>query len=154
MRKAPRGEVDRDERLEKSSTCEMGIQVSCGYFAEISEKGALRKSSAKVGEIMRERCRQKGVELEEGRAMPDLVHILPTVSPKYSIAVTIGYLKGRSAIRLQREVFKTREILFGRTLWAQGYFTIQGAFLIPPVQPVAFIRGLDKEVCSRALVIT
>jgi len=42
-----------------------------------------------VGKILRELCRQKGLELLEGKAMPDHVHVLLSVPPQYSVAHTI-----------------------------------------------------------------
>ena len=55
--------------------------------------GSLRRE---VGEILRDLCRQKSIELEEGKAMADHIHMLLSVPPKYSIAMAIGYLKGKS----------------------------------------------------------
>ena len=66
-------------------------------------------------------CQHRGIELLEGKAMPDHVHMLLSVPPKYSIAHTIGYLKGKSAIRIHRNVLKTRGTLFGRSFWSRGY---------------------------------
>ena len=80
--------------------------------------GRARKS---IGKILRELCRQKDVELVEGKAMPDHIHMLLSVPPKYSIAMTMGYLKGKSAIRIHREVLRTKGTLFGREFWARGY---------------------------------
>jgi putative transposase len=57
----------------------------------------------------------------EGKAMPDHIHMLLSVPPKYSIAMTMGYLKGKSAIRIHREVLRTKGTLFGRDFWARGY---------------------------------
>ena len=74
-----------------------------------------------IGRILRELCRQKDVELLEGKAMPDHVHMLLSVPPRYSIAMTVGYLKGKSAIRIHREIMRTKGTLFGRTFWARGY---------------------------------
>ena len=74
-----------------------------------------------IGKILRELCRQKGLELVEGKAMPDHIHMLLSVPPKYSIAMTMGYLKGKSAIRIHREVLRTKGTLFGREFWARGY---------------------------------
>jgi putative transposase len=74
-----------------------------------------------IGAILRDLCRQKGVELVEGKAMPDHVHMLLSIPPKYSVAMTMGYLKGKSAIRIHRELLKTKGTLFGRSFWARGY---------------------------------
>ena len=53
--------------------------------------------------------------------MVDHIHMLLSVPPKYSIAMTIGYLKGKSAIRVHRELLRTRGTLFGRSFWSRGY---------------------------------
>ena len=80
------------------------------------------KLRGQIGEILRDLCRQKdGLELLEGKAMPDHIHLLLSVPPKYSIAMTIGYLKGKSSIRISRDLLKTKGTLFGRKFWARGY---------------------------------
>ena len=101
------------------------VKWECKYHVVILPKyrkkvlyGKVRRG---VGEILRELCRQKGIELEEGNAMPDHIHILLSVPPKYSIAMAIGYLKGKSAIRIHRDLLKTKGTLFGRAFWARGY---------------------------------
>jgi putative transposase len=53
--------------------------------------------------------------------MPDHIHLLLSVPPRYSIAMAIGYLKGKSAIRIHRELLHTKGTLFGRSFWARGY---------------------------------
>jgi putative transposase len=80
--------------------------------------GKLRR---RIGKILRDLCRQKEVELVEGKAMPDHIHMLLSVPPRYSIAMILGYLKGQSAIRIHRELLKTKGTLFGRSFWARGY---------------------------------
>jgi putative transposase len=80
--------------------------------------GELRR---RIGEILRELCRHKGVELEEGNALPDHIHMLLSVPPKYSIAMTIGYLKSKSAIRIHRQLLKMKGTLYSRAFWARGY---------------------------------
>jgi putative transposase len=75
----------------------------------------------RVGEILRQLCRQKEIELEEGNALPDHIHMVLSVPPKYSVAMAIGFLKGKSAVRIHRQVLKTKGTLFGQTFWARGY---------------------------------
>src|SRR5271166_5362478 len=67
------------------------------------------------GNILAMRCRFAG------KAMPDHIHMLLSVPPRYSVAMTIGYLKGKSATRIHRELLKTKGTLFGRSFWARGY---------------------------------
>jgi putative transposase len=48
------------------------------------------KQRRRIGEILRELCRQKDVGMVEGNAAIDHIHMLLSVPPKYSIAMTIG----------------------------------------------------------------
>ena len=80
--------------------------------------GRLRKQ---IGAILRDLCRQKEVELVEGKAMPDHIHMLLKIPPKFSVAMTMGFLKAKSAIRIHRELLRTKGTLFGRSFWARGY---------------------------------
>ncbi|WP_419617411.1 IS200/IS605 family transposase [Thiolapillus sp.] len=80
--------------------------------------GMLRKE---IGGILRELYRQQGVELIEGYAMRDHIHMLLMIPPKYSVANTIGFLKGKSAIRIFREYLQVKRNFTGRHFWARGY---------------------------------
>jgi len=88
-------------------------------------------------------CRQKGLELEEGKAMGDHIHMLLSIPPKFSIAMAIGYLKGKSAVRTHRQLLKTQGTLFGRSFWAKGYFvSIVG---IDEIQIRQYIKEQEKS---------
>ena len=101
------------------------VTWECKYHVVILPKYRQKvfygKFRRQVGEILRELCRQKEVELIEGNAAPDHIHMLLSVPPKYSIAHTIGFLKGKSAIHIHRNLLKTKGTLFGRSFWARGY---------------------------------
>lgn len=51
---------------------------------------------ADLGEIFRKLCRYKGMEIIEGHLMPDHVHMLLAIPPKYSVSSVMGRLKGRA----------------------------------------------------------
>ena len=91
------------------------------FIPKYRRKVLYGKLRMKIGQMMRELCRQKGIELLEGNAPADHIHMVLSVPPKYSISMTIGYLKGKSAVRIHRELIKTRGTLFGRSFWARGY---------------------------------
>jgi len=80
--------------------------------------GVLRKD---IGGIFRDLCRQTGVELVEGHAMGDHVHMLLMIPPKFSVAHTVGFLKGKSAIRIFRDYVQLKRNFTGRHFWARGY---------------------------------
>ena len=58
------------------------------------------KFRSDVGRILRDLCRQKGVEVLEGTLRPDHVHMCLQIAPKFSLAFVIGFLKGKSAVRV------------------------------------------------------
>ena len=100
------------------------VRWDCKYHVVIVPKyrrkllfGKLRRQ---IGPILRELCRQRGIELIEGHAMPDHVHMCLAIPPKYSVAYTIGFLKGKSAIRIHRQYEKDRRV-WGKHFWAAGY---------------------------------
>src|SRR3954469_16968840 len=54
--------------------------------------------------------------------MPDHVHMMISIPPKYAVSQVIGYIKGKSAIHMAR-VYGERERNFtGQHFWARGYF--------------------------------
>jgi putative transposase len=66
----------------------------CKYHVVIvpkyRQKAFYGKQRRRIGAILRELCRQEDVELIEGNAAIDHIHMLLSVPPKYSIAMTIG----------------------------------------------------------------
>ncbi|BBA32122.1 transposase IS200-family protein [Methylocaldum marinum] len=80
--------------------------------------GTLRR---RIGGIFRELCRQVGIELVEGHAMPDHIHLCLSIPPKFSVAYTVGFLKGKSAVRIHREFLGQKRNFTGLHFWAKGY---------------------------------
>ena len=57
-----------------------------------------------LGTVFRELAQRKECKIEEGHLMPDHVHMLISIPPKYSVAEVIGYLKGKSSIWIAQNV--------------------------------------------------
>ncbi len=79
--------------------------------------GKLRE---RIGPILRDLCRQKGVEILEGHCMSDHVHVCLSIPPKYSVAYIVGFMKGKSAIRIHRDLLKEGRT-YGLHFWTVGY---------------------------------
>ncbi len=63
--------------------------------------GILRGEIARsVRAIIRQLCEWKRVEILEGNVQSDHIHLVLSVPPKYSISEFIGFLKGKSAIKI------------------------------------------------------
>jgi putative transposase len=73
-----------------------------------------------IGRILHNLCKMRGVELLEGKAMPDHIHLCLSIPPEYSVAHTIGFLKGKSAVRIHRELLGHRRMT-GLHFWTRGY---------------------------------
>ena len=80
--------------------------------------GRLKKE---MGKILRELFRQKGVEVLEGHAMIDHVHVCVSIPPKLSVAEVVGFVKGKSAIRIHREYLGRKQNFTGFHFWSRGY---------------------------------
>ena len=100
------------------------VRWDCKYHVVIVPKyrkkalyGKFRKG---VGNFLTELCRQKSIEMVEGHLMPDHIHMCLSIPPKYSVAFAIGFLKGKSAIRIHRELLKMRRVT-GLHFWSRGY---------------------------------
>jgi putative transposase len=54
------------------------------------------------GDVFRQLALQKESRVEEGHLLPDHVHMLIAIPPKYAVAQVVGLIKGKSAIHLAR----------------------------------------------------
>ena len=75
-----------------------------------------------LGAIFRELAARKECEIMEGHLMPDHVHMLISVPPKYAVAQVMGFIKGKSAIHIARVYAGRRRNLVGQHFWARGYW--------------------------------
>ena len=113
------------------------VRWDCKYHVVIIPKYRKRKLYGKfirnVGDIIKDLCQQRGVELLEGSLKSDHIHMCLSVPPKFSIAFVIGFLKGKSAVRIHRYSLKqTNE---------------RQAFLVPRI--LRSTVGLDEETIRK-----
>ncbi len=75
-----------------------------------------------LGEILRNLCQWKGVEIIEGHLMPDHVHMLAGIPPKIGVPGFMGCLKGKSSLLMSGKAcepqvqVREQEVLGGRLL--------------------------------------
>ena len=75
-----------------------------------------------IGRILRQLCSYKGVEIIEGHLMPDHIHMLVSIPPKYSVSSIMGYLKGKSALMIFDKHANLKYKFGNRHFWAEGYY--------------------------------
>ena len=54
--------------------------------------------------------------------MPDHVHMLLSIPPKYAVSQIVGFIKGKSAIHLARVYGERKRNFVGQHFWARGFF--------------------------------
>ena len=75
-----------------------------------------------LGEVFRRLAAQKESYVEEGHLMPDHVHMMLSIPPKYAVSQVVGFIKGKSAIHLARVYGERKRNFVGQHFWARGYF--------------------------------
>ena len=75
-----------------------------------------------IGEILRTLCQYKGIEIHEGHLMPDHVHLLMSIPPKYSVSSVMGYLKEKSALMIFERHANLKYKYGNRHFWCGGYY--------------------------------
>lgn len=75
-----------------------------------------------LGEVFRSLAERKESRIEEGHLLPDHVHMLISIPPKYAVSQVIGFIKGKSAIHLARVYGERKRNFTGQHFWARGYF--------------------------------
>ena len=75
-----------------------------------------------LGEVFRNLAKQKECTIVEGHIMPDHVHMLISIPPKYAVSQVIGFIKGKSAIHLARVYGGKKRNFVGQCFWTRGYF--------------------------------
>ena len=79
--------------------------------------------------------------------MPDRVHLCISIPPKHPVASVIGFLKGKSAIAVARELSGRERNFTGEHLWARGYAVSTVGFELEQVRQ--YIRAQEEADGSR-----
>jgi putative transposase len=75
-----------------------------------------------LGSTFRDLAIQRECQVIEGHFLPDHIHMLISIPPKYSVSQVIGYLKGKSTIQIARTYMGRKKNFTGQHFWARGYF--------------------------------
>ena len=80
------------------------------------------KYKASIGQIIRELCQRKGVEIIEANACRDHTHMLVSIPPKLSVSAFMGYLKGKSSLMIFDRHAHLKYRYGNRKFWCRGYY--------------------------------
>jgi len=92
------------------------------FIAKCRRKSLYLELRRHLGEVFHKLAAQKKSKIEEGHLMPDHVHMLISIPPKYAVSQVVGFIKGKSAIHLARVYGERKRNFVGQHFWARGYF--------------------------------
>ena len=76
----------------------------------------------RVRELIRQGCNARGVNILQGSAGKEHIHLLVSCPPNMAPSKLVQYLKGRSSRLLQEQFPELQKRYWGQHLWARGYF--------------------------------
>ena len=88
------------------------------WIPKYRKKKIYKELRTYLGEVFRELARQKECKVMEGHLMPDHVHVMMSIPPKYAVAQIIGFIKGKSAIQIARNFVGRKKNFTGQHFWA------------------------------------
>ena len=112
------------------------------FIPKRRRKALFGRERRQLGEIFHALARQKECQILEGHLMPDHVHMCIAIPPKYAVASVIGFMKGKSAIAIAREVCGKERNFTGEHLWARGYAVSTVGFELEQVRQ--YIRDQEE----------
>ena len=92
------------------------------FIPKCRRKTLYTRLRAHLGEMFRQLAQRKECRILEGHLMPDHVHMLIAIPPKYAVSQVVGYMKGKSAIHIARVYGERKRNFVGQHFWARGYF--------------------------------
>ena len=75
-----------------------------------------------VGQMLRQFCEWKGVNIIEAEVCPDHIHMLVEIPPKMSVSGFVGYLKGKSSQMIFEKCANARFKFRNQSFWCRGYY--------------------------------
>jgi putative transposase len=73
-----------------------------------------------LGEIFRKLALQKESRIEEGHLMPDHVHMMISIPPKFAVSQVVGFIRARARSIWPASMGRGSAILWGSTFGPEG----------------------------------
>ena len=113
------------------------------FIPKYRRKEIYGKIRTDIGQIIRQLCAYKDVEIIEAHAMPDHIHMLVRIPPKIAVSNFMGYLKGKSSLMIFERHANLKYKYGNRNFWAKGFYVSTVGLDTKKVQE--YIRDQEKE---------
>ena len=98
------------------------IQNSIAFAPKYRRKSFYDARRIEIGQILRQLCEWKGINILEAEVCVDHIHMLIEIPPKYSVSGIMGYLKGKSSQMIFERWANARFKYRNRSFWCRGYY--------------------------------
>jgi len=92
------------------------------FIPKYRRKEIYGKLRSDIGQILRQLCRYKDVEIIEASACSDHIHMCVKIPPKLSVSSFMGYLKGKSSLMIFDKHANLKYKYGNRHFWSKGYY--------------------------------
>jgi putative transposase len=113
------------------------------FIPKYRRKAIYGEIRASLGRIFHELARQKECRIVEGHLLADHVPMCSEIPPKPAVASIIGFLKGKSAVAIARQVGGKLKNFTGEHFWARGYAVSTVGYELEKVK--RYIREQEAE---------
>ena len=113
------------------------------FIPKYRRKEIYGKIRTDIGQIIRQLCAYKDVEIIEAHEMPDHIHMLVRIPPKIAVSNFMGYLKGKSSLMIFERHANLKYKYGNRNFWAKGFYVSTVGLDTKKVQE--YIRDQEKE---------
>ncbi|EHI97374.1 transposase IS200-family protein [Clostridium sp. DL-VIII] len=110
--------MDEDNLSHTKWSCKYHIV----FIPKYRRKTIYGKIRQDVGQILRQLCKYKNVDIIDAHACVDHIHMLVSIPPKLSVSSFMGYLKGKSSLMIYDRHANLKYKHGNRHFWAKGYF--------------------------------
>jgi len=92
------------------------------WIPKYRRKELYGKLRQELGSLFKDLAQRQESQVLEGHLLPDHVHMLISIPPKYAVSQVVGFIKRKSAIQIARVFLGRRKNFVGQHFWARGYF--------------------------------
>jgi putative transposase len=112
------------DQLESLSHSVWKCQYHVSFISKCRRRELYEGLRPHLGEVFRRLAEQKESRVLEGHLMPDHMHMLLSIPPKYAVSEVVGYIKGKSAIHLAWTYGEHKQNFAGQHFWARRLFCV------------------------------
>lgn len=92
------------------------------FIPKYRRKDLFKQIGRLLGRVLAALALRKECKILTGSIQDDHVHMEISIPPKYAVSQIVGYIKGKSAIWIARQVRGRQRNFRGENFWARGYY--------------------------------